>query len=103
MSINVANAPKTTTFQARINPEVKKEVESILSNCGLTLTEAFNVFLQQTINVGGMPFLLSKDGDKILREQAIELLMAELKAGEDSIMSESDWISEEEMLAEFGG
>ena len=103
MSINVANAPKTTTFQARINPEVKKEVESILSNCGLTLTEAFNVFLQQTINVGGMPFLLSKDGDKILREQAIELLMTELKAGEDSIMSESDWISEEEMLAEFGG
>lgn len=103
MSMNVANAPKTSTFQARINPEVKKEVEHILADCGLTLTEAFNVFLQQTINVGGMPFLLSKDGDTILREQAIELLMAELKAGENSIKSDSDLISEEEMLAEFGG
>ena len=102
MSINVANAPKTSTFQARINPEVKKEVEGILADCGLTLTEAFNAFLQQTLNVGGLPFLMTKDGDKILREQAIALLMAELKAGEDSAKSESDWISEEDMLAEFG-
>ena len=62
MSINVASAPKTSTFQARI----------------------------------------TKDGDKVLREQAIALLMAELKAGEDSAKSESDWISEEDMLAEFG-
>ena len=102
MSINVATAPKTATFQARINPEVKKEVESVLADCGLTLTEAFNAFLQQTLNVGGMPFLLSKDGDKILREQAIQLLMSELKAGEDSVKTESDWISEEEMWKEFG-
>ena len=68
----------------------------------MTLTEAFNAFLQQTLNVGGLPFLLTKDGDKVLREQAIALLMAELKAGEDSAKSESDWISEEDMLAEFG-
>ena len=102
MSINVESAPKTSTFQARINPEVKKEVEGILADCGLTLTEAFNAFLQQTLNVGGLPFLMTKDGDRILREQAIALLMAELKAGEDSVKSESDWISEEDMLAEFG-
>ena len=81
MNINVANAPKTATFQARINPDVKKEVENSLASHGLTLTEAFNVFLQQILNVGGMPFLLTKDGDKILREQAIELLMSELKSG----------------------
>ena len=102
MNINVANAPKTSTFQARINPEVKKVVEGILSDCGLTLTEAFNAFLLQTINVGGLPFLLTKDGDKVLREQAVALLMAELKAGEESVQSESDWISEDDMIAEFG-
>ena len=89
-------------FKVLKNPEVKKEVEGILADCGLTLTEAFNAFLQQTINVGGLPFLMTKDGDRILREQAIALLMAELKAGEDSVKSESDWISEEDMLAEFG-
>lgn len=102
MSINIANASKTSTFQARINPEVKKEVKGILADCGLTLTEAFNAFLQQIINVGGLPFLLTKDGDKVLREQAIALLMAELKAGEDSAQSDSDWVSEDDMLSEFG-
>lgn len=102
MNINVATAPKTSTFQARINPEIKREVESILADCGLTLTDAFNAFLQQTINVGGLPFLLTKDSGKVLREQAVALLMAELKAGEDSAQSESDWITEETMLAEFG-
>ena len=48
MSINVASAPKTSTFQARINPEVKKEVEGILADCGLTLTEAFQKGLPGT-------------------------------------------------------
>ena len=49
--MNIVDAPKTGTFQMRINPEV---------------------------------------------------LLAEIKAGEDSVKSESDWISEEDMLSEFG-
>lgn len=102
MNINVTNAPKTATFQMRINPEVKKEVETIYANCGMTLTDAFNAFLQQTINVGGMPFILNQNSAEVLKQQALAILMAELKAGEDSVKSDSDWISEEEMLAEFG-
>ena len=35
-------------------------------------------------------------------QQAIALLLADIKAGEDSVKSESDWISEEDMLSEFG-
>ena len=27
--LNVANAPKTSTFQMRINPEIKQQVENI--------------------------------------------------------------------------
>ena len=102
MNINVTNAPKTATFQMRINPEVKKEVESIYANCGMTLTDAFNAFLQQTINVGGMPFIVNQNSAEVLKQQAIALLMAELKAGEDSVKSDADWISEEAMLSEFG-
>lgn len=100
--INVTNSPKTATFQMRINPEVKKEVESIYANCGMTLTDAFNAFLQQTINVGGMPFIVNQNGKEVLKQQALAMLMAELKAGENSVKSESDWISEEAMLSEFG-
>ena len=102
MNINVTNAPKTATFQMRINPEVKKEVESIYANCGMTLTDAFNAFLQQTINVGGMPFIVNLNSAEVLKQQAIALLMAELKAGEDSVKTDADWISEEAMLSEFG-
>jgi len=102
MNINVTNAPKTATFQMRINPDVKKEVESIYANCGMTLTDAFNAFLQQTINVGGMPFIVNQNSSEVLKQQAIALLMAELKAGEDSVKTDADWISEEAMLSEFG-
>ena len=91
--MNIVDAPKTGTFQMRINPEVKKQVESLYAKCGMTLTDAVNAFFQQSLNVGGLPFL---------RQQAIALLLAEIKAGEDSVKSESDWISEEEMLTEFG-
>ena len=66
--MNIVDAPKTGTFQMRINPEVKKQVESLYA----------------------------------IRQQAIALLLADVKAGEDSVKSESDWISEEDMLNEFG-
>lgn len=48
-NINVATAPKTATFQMRINPEIKQEAENVFSNYGLSLTEAFNIFLQQLL------------------------------------------------------
>ena len=99
---NVSSMPKTSSFQMRINPEVKKRVEDVYASCGLTLTEAINLFIQQSINVEGLPFLVTQSSREALREQAIALLMTELKKGEDSVRSDTDWISEEEMLAEFG-
>lgn len=98
----VATAPKTGTFQMRINPEIKEEAERIYANCGMTLTDAFNVFLQQSLNVEGMPFLLTQNSREALREQAIAQLMLELKKGEESVRTEADWISEEDILKEFG-
>lgn len=98
----VATAPKTSTFQARINPEIKSYVEAIYAKSGMTLTEAFNLFIQQSMNVEGLPFLVAPDSKAMLREQAITRLMRELKVGEDSVHTEEDWISEEDMLKEFG-
>ncbi|MEG0270816.1 MAG: type II toxin-antitoxin system RelB/DinJ family antitoxin, partial [Clostridia bacterium] len=57
---NVINAPKTATFQMRINPQVKDKAEQIFANCGLTLTDAINVFIQQSMNVDGLPFLVTQ-------------------------------------------
>lgn len=100
--MNIIEAPKTGTFQMRINPEVKKQVESLYAKCGMTLTDAVNAFFQQSLNVGGLPFLMNENSKEVIRQQAIALLLADIKVGEDSVKSEADWISEEDILSEFG-
>lgn len=101
-NLNVMNAPKTSTFQMRINPEIKNQAEQLFQNCGMTLTDAINVFIQQAMNAGGMPFIVTQNSREALRNQAIARLMAEIQKGRDSVRSESDWVSEEEMLTHFG-
>ena len=100
--MNIMNAPKTSTFQMRINPEIKNQAEQLFQNCGMTLTDAINVFIQQAMNAGGMPFIVTQNSREALRDQAIARLMSEIQKGRDSVRSESDWVSEEEMLAHFG-
>ena len=100
--ICVAKEPKTGTFQMRMSPRVKEQAEEIFSQCGMTLTDAVNVFIQQSLNVEGMPFILTQNSKEALREQAISRLMMEIKQGEDSVKEESDLISEDILSAEFG-
>lgn len=47
---------KSASMCIRIDPQVKAEVEAIYSRYGMSLTEAINVFLYQSRNVGGLPF-----------------------------------------------
>lgn len=101
-SANVVNTPKTGTFQMRINPAVKSRAEQVFAGCGMTMTDAINIFLQQSINAGGLPFIITNDTRRALREQAIDRLLAEVQAGRDSVKNESDWVSEAEMLRHFG-
>ena len=98
--ISVVNSPKTTTFQMRINPEVKSRVEEIYSRCGMTLTDAINVFLQQTLNIEGMPLIVTQNSREAIKQQAVSILMAELAKGEASLAE--GVISEEDLATEFG-
>ncbi|MCD8159586.1 MAG: type II toxin-antitoxin system RelB/DinJ family antitoxin [Clostridiales bacterium] len=99
-TLSVATAPKTGTFQMRMNPEIKRQVEEIYAACGMTLTDAINVFLQQSINVGGLPFLVTTNGREALRAQALFLLMEDGQAAEPSVQSADG--SGAEPQAEFG-
>jgi DNA-damage-inducible protein J len=47
---------KTDTIHMRISPEIKSEADSILSRLGMTTADAINVFLNQVILHGGLPF-----------------------------------------------
>ena len=82
--LNVATAPKTGIFQMRINPQIKERVEKIYAASGMTLTDAVNAFIQQSINVEGLPFIVTRNSNEALRQQAIAQLLIELKKGKDS-------------------
>lgn len=86
----------------RINPEVKAKVEDIYAHCGLTLTDAVNIFIQQTINTGGMPLIVTSNSKDALKQQAIAVLMSELKKGEDSVTENNKLIDIEDLAKEFG-
>ena len=47
---------KTASMYIRIDPQVKSDVESIYSRYGMSITDAINVFLYTSRNVGGLPF-----------------------------------------------
>ena len=80
---NVVSAAKTDVFRIRINPEVRKNLESVYAKNGLTLTDAINVFFQQSLNVGGFPFPVTEENAEIVKAKALSRLMKELQKGDD--------------------
>ena len=49
---------KTSNINIRIDPDIKEQAEHLFSKFGITITDAINMFLHQSINVGGIPFEL---------------------------------------------
>jgi len=49
---------KTATLNIRIDPEIKKRSEQLFSGFGITVSDAVNMFLHQSLFVGGLPFEL---------------------------------------------
>ena len=101
-TLNVTTAPKTATFQMRINPEVKAEVERICARSGLTLTDAFNVFLQRTLADEEMPIELSPTYRDLMRRAAAIMLTEELDRRIEANRDGQNLIPEEDVLRELG-
>ena len=99
--LQVASAPKDSTFHVRMNSEIKRKVEAIYAKTGMTLTDAFNVFIQQSINVEGLPFLVTSNSKELLKEQAIAILMNDLKQAEEKANKEG-WIKASALEEELG-
>lgn len=49
-------AAKSANLYVRIEPDVKKQAESILSALGIPASNAINMFYKQIILNGGLPF-----------------------------------------------
>lgn len=99
--VNAISAPKTATFQMRINPDVKQRVEDIYARQGLTFTDAVNIFIQQSLNMEGLPFLVSPENETYMKAKAMRRLMAEVQQGWDSAEKDG-WVSEEDAYRLLG-
>lgn len=63
---------KTANINVRIEPEVKANAELLFSNFGITITDAINIFLHQSLMVGGLPFEVKQPRYNALTEQAMQ-------------------------------
>jgi DNA-damage-inducible protein J len=52
----VKTMAKTANLNIRVDPETKLGAERLFSNFGITVTDAVNIFLRQSLMVGGLPF-----------------------------------------------
>lgn len=100
-NLNVAMAPKDLTFQVRMNSEIKRAVEDIYARTGMTLTDAFNTFIQQSLNVEGLPFIVTTNSKEALKEQALAMVMLDLKRAEAQVDAEG-WIDADDLEKELG-
>jgi len=77
---------KSANIYARIEPDIKKQAEDILSSLGVSASSAINMFYKQIILKKGIPFdvtLNSKPVDISLISE--EELSAELEKGYNQI------------------
>jgi DNA-damage-inducible protein J len=58
----------------RVDDAVKKDVEAILSDIGLSLSSATNVFYKQVIKCRGIPFELVSNSDPFFSERNMAIL-----------------------------
>ena len=63
----IVELQKDSTFQMRINSEIKSSLEELYGKCGLTMTDAVNCFFQQSLNQGGMPIMMTTNNDSFNR------------------------------------
>lgn len=57
---------KTTSIYARVEPEIKEQAEKVLSQLGIPMSNAINVFLRQVVLQNGLPFELTLNRSKPL-------------------------------------
>ena len=74
---------KTSNVFARVEPDIKMQAEQVLSNLGLPMSNAINLFLKQVVLQRGLPFEVKIPARKPIAVASLsnEQLEAELNKG----------------------
>jgi len=96
-------ASETTNINIRMDKALKMQAESVLSELGMNMTTAFNIFLRQTVRQGKIPFEISLnrptvEDDMKARQELWEAFRA---AQEESVKNGMDEMTMEEIDAEI--
>lgn len=78
---------KSATLNLRVNPELKRDAESVLGRLGIPMSTAVDMFLNQIVLVGGIPFsvtLPSAPESVDATEMSEEQIHARIQRGYDS-------------------
>ena len=60
---------KTASINIRVDQEIKKKAESLYNSFGITISDAINIFLHQSINHGGLPFELKQPKHDFINDE----------------------------------
>jgi len=52
----VIEMARTANLHIRTEPDIKSDAEQLFANFGITVSDAVNMFLRQSLLVGGLPF-----------------------------------------------
>lgn len=81
---------KTSTLNLRMNPSLKKEVETILSRLGIPVSVAVDMYFNQIVIQGGIPFsptLPKPSADIDVSQMNEETFHAKIQKGYDDYKS----------------
>lgn len=78
----------STNFSVRMDSNIKKQCESLYGELGMSLTTAINVFLRQSLRVGGLPFEVRVEQPN--KETLAAMLEAEKIAKDPGVKHYSD-------------
>ena len=88
---------KAATLNLRVNPTVKEMAEEILSRLGLPMSTAINMYLNQIILTGGIPFAVSLpkapdsiNADLMSKEEIIKRLEKGIQDSESGKIQNTD-------------
>lgn len=84
---------RTSSIYTRVEPEIKEQAEAILSQLGMPMSNAVNLFLHQVILHGGIPFDVTvpkvpmQHGVPDMTRMTKEQFDAEMQKGYDDILA----------------
>ncbi|MBM6910849.1 type II toxin-antitoxin system RelB/DinJ family antitoxin [Oscillibacter valericigenes] len=81
-----------STFQVRMDSELKAQVEALYRSLGTSFAEAVRIFAQQSLRDGGMPFrpTLKTWDEMTAQEISAKLAKSEADIREGRVLSQED-------------